>query len=99
MIPIWHECPNEVLEMKKAHIYMLEECIFCSNLTNTWHENTNNPVCTTCAASKKVSDIKEDHGQVIRAHKRKGIFNRGGSVRVKRISKLKVKQQLNQSVR
>ena len=81
MIPIWHECPKEVSEMKKARIYCLEDCIFCEAKTNTWHENTNNPICTKCASSHKVKDIKEDHGQRIRADKRKGLFTRGGCVR------------------
>lgn len=34
-----------------------------------WHENTNNPVCVNCAKIKKVSDIPEDHGSIIRRKK------------------------------
>lgn len=81
MIPVWHECPDEVDEMKKARVYALEHCVFCGTETNTWHENTNNPVCVSCASEHKVSDIPEDFGQKIRARKRAGIFCRGGSVR------------------
>ena len=46
-----------------------------------WHENTNNPICVSCAKTHKVSDIKKDFGQLIRRQKRKGTFNREDSVR------------------
>lgn len=81
MIPIWTEEPEEVRQMKISGIYALEKCVFCTELTNTWHENTNNPVCKKCASVRKVSEIPEDHGQSIRKRKRNGIFNRLNSVR------------------
>ena len=81
MIPLMTEDENDVIEMKKAHIYSLEECVFCSTLTNLWHENTNNPICLSCAKTHKVADIQEDHGQNIRKQKRLGTFKRGNSVR------------------
>lgn len=34
-----------------------------------WHENTNNPVCPSCAKAHKVKELP-DHGQMIRAGKR-----------------------------
>jgi len=77
MIPLWNECS----EMVEAFGNIMEQCVFCGTRTRTWHENTNNPVCLSCAKVKKVSDIPEDHGQKIRADKRKGIFDREDSTR------------------
>jgi len=82
MIPLWSEDSNDVAEMKKCGCYCLESCIFCDKPCNTWHENTNNPICIGCAKVKKVSDISLDNGQRIRADKRNGRFNRGDSKRV-----------------
>lgn len=48
----------------------VEKCIFCNNSTKFWHENTNNPVCPTCAKEHKVAELP-DHGKRIRAAKRK----------------------------
>jgi len=46
-----------------------EKCYFCSSTCITWHENTNNPVCTKCA---KIHEVKElpDFGQIVRKNKR-----------------------------
>lgn len=81
MIPVYNEEPeaSRISENSDARLY--EKCIFCHNTTTTWHENTNNPVCVTCASKKKVSDITEDHGKNIRYMKRKGTFDRGGCTR------------------
>ena len=48
----------------------IERCHFCKKLTKYWHENTNNPVCPHCAKKHKVAELP-DHGQRIRAAKRK----------------------------
>ena len=81
MIPIWTEDSDLVKGLRGCHCYALERCVFCGDKTNTWHENTNNPVCKDCASVKKVVDIPEDWGQNIRKQKRNGTFNRGDSVR------------------
>jgi hypothetical protein len=77
MIPVW----TESTACKKEFPNIKEKCFFCENPTDTWHENTNQPVCVDCAKTKKVSDITEDHGQVIRRKKREGTFDREDSVR------------------
>lgn len=48
---------------------ILERCHFCKIATQFWHENTNNPVCHSCATKHKVKELP-DHGQTIRANKR-----------------------------
>ena len=53
---------------KEAGIY--EKCHFCRETTTTWHENTNNPVCASCAKTHKVAELP-DFGQLIRKNKRK----------------------------
>lgn len=80
MIPLWNE--DSVDAKNWASIgAAYERCVFCSKAANTWHENTNNPICTSCAKVKKVSEIPEDHGQRIRANKRSGKFSRGDATR------------------
>ena len=74
MIPVY----TEISELKNE---ISERCVFCNKSTRTWHENTNNPVCIDCAKIYKVSDIKEDHGRIIRRLKRQGKFDRKDSVR------------------
>jgi len=81
MIPVWTEDKAELKKWGMGLENMKERCVFCNKPTDTWHENTNNPICTCCAETKKVCDIPEDHGQRIRARKRAGTFNRGESVR------------------
>ena len=83
MIPVWTEDLEYQLEICRGFgiPYIKEKCVFCDKPTDTWHENTNNPVCVDCAKTHKVSDIKEDWGSRIRARKRKGTFDRGNSVR------------------
>lgn len=49
---------------------LLESCHFCQMATRWWHENTNNPVCQQCAKKHRVSELP-DHGQRVRAMKRK----------------------------
>jgi hypothetical protein len=80
MIPVWTEDQCELSKWCFG-ANVKERCIFCNTATDTWHENTNNPVCVKCAKTHKVSDIEDDHGCNIRARKRKGTFNRGNSVR------------------
>lgn len=41
---------------KETGVY--ENCIFCENPTDTWHEDSNNPVCRKCAKIKTVEDLK-----------------------------------------
>lgn len=35
-----------------------EHCIFCDCQTNMWHEESNRPVCVTCAQLFDESEIK-----------------------------------------
>ncbi len=77
MIPVWKESTR----LQKEFRGLIEKCIFCDTPTRTWHENTNNPVCVKCAKVKKVSDIKEDWGKLIRKQKRNGTFDREDLVR------------------
>jgi len=91
MIPVYHEEPEAILQFQ---IYEL--CIFCNNSTDTWHENTNNPVCIGCAKTHKVSDILEDHGQNIRKMKRLGTFERGSSIKADQSNKVnEIQKNLN----
>jgi len=48
-----------------------EVCEMCNTPTVYWHENTNNPLCHPCAKKYRVADLP-DHGQRVRALKRKG---------------------------
>jgi len=77
MIPIYTESTSTVKEWS----HVVERCVFCGLPTRTWHENTNNPVCKECAKTKKVGDIPEDHGQLVRRLKRNGKFDREDLVR------------------
>lgn len=65
-IPIVHEGQDVVEEFGN----LVEQCHFCKVPTRYWHENTNNPVCPSCAKVHKVAELP-DHGQAIRANKRK----------------------------
>lgn len=52
MIPI----KQESAEMyKNTRIY--EHCVFCNKPTDTWHERTNNPICSKCSKEHKVSEL------------------------------------------
>jgi hypothetical protein len=35
----------------------LEKCHFCANPTDTWHMDSNTPVCSKCASTHDRSDI------------------------------------------
>jgi hypothetical protein len=65
-IPIAHE--GDEVFMGCGGI--MEVCHFCRIQTRYWHENTNNPVCPTCAKTHKVAELP-DWGKNIRAEKRK----------------------------
>jgi len=80
MIPLYTES-KESLESRKELRCPLEDCVFCGKKTKTWHENTNNPICTGCAKVKKVSEIPEDFGSLIRGQKRAGTYDRKDSIR------------------
>ncbi len=77
MIPVWTESSSGLGFLSK----LVEKCVFCAEPTRTWHENTNSPICITCAGKHKVSEIPEDHGSLIRKEKREGAFDRGDSKR------------------
>ena len=64
-IPLIEEDP-ELWE--GTHVY--ENCHFCKKKTKMWHENTNNPVCRSCAKKHKVAELP-DFGQNIRRAKRR----------------------------
>lgn len=51
-IPIKEE-PAELYE--EFGVY--ENCVFCGNKTDMWHEKTNNPVCPKCSKTHKVSEL------------------------------------------
>jgi ribosomal protein L37AE/L43A len=53
MIPIKKE-PKELY--KEFRYY--ENCKFCKQPTDTWHEKTNTPVCNKCAKTHSVADLK-----------------------------------------
>lgn len=79
-IPVWTECEEE--KRKWGFIgQILESCIFCDNSTNTWHHETNNPICVDCARTHYVSEIKEDFGQRNRKLMAEGKFDYGTSKR------------------
>jgi len=65
-----------MIPIKKEHheMYaftgMYERCHFCNKQTDTWHDNTNNPVCFNCAKTHKVAELP-DYGQEIRKNKLK----------------------------
>ena len=65
MIPIKEESSNF-----RANFGCYENCHFCRKPTSTWHENTNNPVCSRCAKEHRVKELP-DHGAEIRARKRR----------------------------
>lgn len=48
---------------------LIESCHFCQTGTKFWHENTNNPVCRSCARRHRVGELP-DHGYVVRKNKR-----------------------------
>lgn len=55
MIPTVEE-PKEHFE--EFHIY--EKCYFgCGRSTKFWHWRTNQPICKTCAKTRKVSEIEK----------------------------------------
>jgi hypothetical protein len=72
-IPLWNESSVNLLERKSIGC-ALEDCVFCTKKTSTWHMNTNNPICLSCAEIFYVKDIPEDFGKTIRKNKRKGTF-------------------------
>jgi hypothetical protein len=52
MIPIKQE-PKEEFERFKVY----ENCFFCKQPTDMWHERTNNPVCPCCSKKHKVAEL------------------------------------------
>lgn len=80
MIPVWTERSDLALLLGPI-ASVKESCVFCGVTTDTWHENTNNPICIGCAATHKGADIPVDNGVKVRADKRAGTFDRGDSVR------------------
>lgn len=48
--------PKEVYETFGVY----ENCKFCGGNTNTWHEETNTPICTDCAKTHSESDLIKD---------------------------------------
>lgn len=52
MIPIEKEGRDMYLKTK-----VYEVCYFCNKETDTWHNKTNNPVCSRCAKEHKVSEL------------------------------------------
>lgn len=73
VIPLWNE-EDESLKSRREMHCPLEDCVFCSTKTSTWHIHTNNPVCLDCATIFKVENIPEDWGSRVRASMRKGTF-------------------------
>jgi len=54
MITIKKE-PKKLFEEFRVY----EHCYFCQKSTNTWHIETNTPVCYICSIEKNISDIKK----------------------------------------
>lgn len=52
MIPIKEE-PKDMYE--NTGVY--EQCTFCNRQTKMWHEESNNPVCETCADKYTVEEL------------------------------------------
>lgn len=52
MIPLVKESKDMYAN---THVY--ERCFFCKEETDTWHINTNQPVCKKCAKNHKVSEL------------------------------------------
>jgi len=53
-IPIKKE-PKELL----GSIGVYESCVFCNRPTDTWHLDTNQPVCRKCSKIHKVEELKK----------------------------------------
>jgi len=53
MIPVKKE-PKDFFENFRVY----EHCYFCQIPTNTWHLNTNQPVCRSCAKIHNINEIK-----------------------------------------
>lgn len=47
--------PKELFQEFRVY----ENCYFCQKPTNTWHLNTNTPVCGKCSTTNSVSDINK----------------------------------------
>ena len=54
MIPIKKE-PKELYKQFKKY----ERCLFCRNETDTWHIESNTPICSDCSKIKSVSDVEK----------------------------------------
>ena len=54
MIPIKKE-PEEFYREFKVY----EKCKFCLKETDTWHQETNTPVCEDCAEIHEVVDLNK----------------------------------------
>lgn len=54
MIPLIKEIPELY---KESRCY--ENCIFCGQDTDMWHESTNTPVCQSCAIRHTVTELLE----------------------------------------
>ena len=51
---ILHKEPKEL----NGSLGVYENCVFCNKPTDTWHLDTNQPVCRDCA---NIHDVKEIH--------------------------------------
>jgi hypothetical protein len=45
------------IEKEPKEFKCYERCYFCKKETNTWHNGTNQPVCSVCAKDHKVSEL------------------------------------------
>jgi hypothetical protein len=57
MIPIVKE-DKDMYENTKVY----ENCVFCDHPTDTWHERTNNPVCSLCSKAHKAEELGKNVG-------------------------------------
>ena len=49
-----------VKEPKEMEFFGIEDCYFkCGNKSRYWHWRTNQPVCNSCAKTRKVSEIEK----------------------------------------
>jgi len=56
MIPIEKESPDMYAN---THVY--EHCYFCDEEIDTWHKNTNQPVCKKCSKTHTVNELMKAH--------------------------------------
>lgn len=47
-----------------------EDCVFCGENSNTWHEQTNTPICESCSNQYAIHEIPFSNKDAVRLMKR-----------------------------